>query len=55
MSITDGSPDGEESVKAGDGLDEATINIAAPAKATIAPPDIMRKAVVMLLIVQPRH
>jgi hypothetical protein len=32
------SSDGEESVNAGDGLDEAATNIAAPARAASAPP-----------------
>jgi hypothetical protein len=42
-------------VNAGDGLDEATTNIAAPARAGIAPADIMRKTMVILLIIQPRR
>src|SRR5277367_6191860 len=47
------SADGEERVNAGEGLDEATTNIAAPARAGIAPADIMRKTMVILLIIQP--
>jgi hypothetical protein len=49
------SADGEERVNAGDRLGEATTNITAPARAGIAPADIMRKTMVILLIIRPRR
>jgi hypothetical protein len=40
------SSDGEESVNAGDGLDEAATNIAAPARAASAPPVTRRETII---------
>jgi hypothetical protein len=40
------SSDGDESVKAGDGLDEATQNIAAPAMAASTPLGTIRETII---------